>query len=404
VKVCILHQHFKIPRHGGAIRSYYLARALAERGITTVVITAHNGSVHKTENVEGIEVHYLPVAYDNRFGFYRRIRSFFAFVFKAVGYAAHHRDADLCYAISVPLMTGVAALWIQRKYKIPFIFEVGDLWPDAPIQMGFLRNPLLQRISYALERRIYGKATSLVALSPAIRETMASRAPGKVVHLIPNMADTGFFHPEQKKPLLEEKFDVKDKFVVACIGAIGVANGLDYYLACAAECQSAALPIHFLLCGDGAMLDGLMMSAENLHLKNLSFLSFRNRDGVAEIMNVTDAVFICYQPVSILETGSPNKYFDGLAAGKLVVVNFGGWIRTEIEREGCGVYTDAKKSSEFVKAINPFLNGSPLLLQYQRAARSLAEKKYSRPMLSEKFAAIVKSAIAPQRSPATAGD
>ena len=54
-------------------------------------------------------------------------------------------------------------------------------------------------------------------------------------------------------------------------------------------------------------------------------------------MNVTDATFICYKPVPILETGSPNKYFDGLARGKLILVNFGGWIKEEIEAKRCGV-------------------------------------------------------------------
>ena len=58
-------------------------------------------------------------------------------------------------------------------------------------------------------------------------------------------------------------------------------------------------------------------------LKNFSILPFQNREGVKEVMNVTDATFICYKPVPILETGSPNKYFDGLAAGKLILINFG---------------------------------------------------------------------------------
>ena len=76
VKVLILHQHFKIPTIGGAIRSYYLARALVERGVGVVVITGHNEKYYRSENIDGIQVHYLPVPYDNRFGFYRRIFSF----------------------------------------------------------------------------------------------------------------------------------------------------------------------------------------------------------------------------------------------------------------------------------------------------------------------------------------
>ncbi len=76
MKVLILHQHFNTPTAGGALRSYYLAKALTERNIGVVVITGYNGDHYKVENIEGIEIHYLPVSYDNRFGFWKRSKSF----------------------------------------------------------------------------------------------------------------------------------------------------------------------------------------------------------------------------------------------------------------------------------------------------------------------------------------
>ncbi|MEO5600172.1 MAG: glycosyltransferase family 4 protein [Cyclobacteriaceae bacterium] len=389
MKVLILHQHFKVPQRGGAVRSYYLAKALVDQGIQTVVITAHNEALYRKEMIEGIEVHYLPVPYDNRFGFNKRVNSFFKFVVQSVKYAGLHRDVDVCYAISVPLTTGLVAMWLKIRYGIPFIFEVGDLWPDAPIAMEFIRNRFLQRTLYALEAAIYQQALSVVALSSSIKTIVESKVKGKAVHVLPNMADTGFFIPEEKRPSLEEKFNVRGKFVVAYIGAIGVANGLEFYLACADESQKAGLPIHFLLCGDGAMLEVHQNSAKRLELSNLTFLPFRNRDGVREIMNVTDAVFICYQPIKILETGSPNKYFDGLASGKLVIINFGGWIKDEVEQERCGVSIDQRHPKNFVEKIKPFLDDRKLLKQYQQAARRLAEQKYSREMLAKQFCGIV---------------
>lgn len=389
VKVLILHQHFKVPHRGGAVRSYYLAKALVDQGIQTIVITAHNEALYKKEMMEGIEVHYLPVPYDNRFGFYKRVNSFFKFVVQSAKYAGRHRDVDVCYAISVPLTTGLAAMWIKRRYGIPFIFEVGDLWPDAPIAMGFIRNRLLQRTLYAMEKAIYKQASSVVALSSTIKSIVESKVKGKTIHLLPNMADTGFFVPEEKRPSLEEKFNVRGKFVVAYIGAIGVANGLKFYLACAGESQRAGSPIQFLMCGDGAMLEAHENSARKLGLQNLTFLPFRNRDGVKDIMNITDAVFISYQGVKILETGSPNKYFDGLASGKLVIINFGGWIKDEVEKEKCGICIDQQHPGNFVEKIKPFLDDRELLKQYQQAARLLAERKYSREMLSKQFCGIV---------------
>ncbi len=461
MKVLLLHQHFNIPQKGGAIRSYYLAKALVDKGIETVVITAHNEKSYRKENVEGIEVHYLPVAYDNKFGFAARAISFLKFNWGVVKLVRKVDRVDYCYALSVPLTIGLAAIWIKKFYKIPYIFEVGDLWPDAPIQLGFVQNYFFRQFLFSMEKQIYRSAKSIVALSPAIEEAVkkkiaprpffSAESPGsgalaeagneykaqspetetlrgiKIVprpffpaespvsgtlaeagneykaqspetetlrgirslpniHLIPNMADCDFYKPEMKSPALEDKFNVKGKFVISYIGAVGVANGLDYFLECANVSRKAQMPIQFLLCGEGALRERLMANARQLGLQNLTFIDFQNREGVKEVMNVTDAAFICYKNVPILETGSPNKFFDGLAAGKLIIVNFSGWIRKEIEETCCGIYVDPKHPTDFVRKISPFLSDEKQLKYYQEAARQLAEKKYSRKIMSEKFA------------------
>lgn len=385
MKVLFLHQHFKTPYTGGAIRSYYLARALADRGIDTIVITAWNGEQYKIQNIDGIEVHYLPIVYDNRFGFYKRGLSFMWFTYTAVKLAKKFRNIDICYAISVPLTVGIAARKIARWFKIPFIFEVGDLWPEAPIQMGFIKNPLFKKLLYDLEKNIYSSAKAIVALSPAIATEVKKKAAGKTVHLIPNMSDTEFFMPEKKDPILVEKYNVEGKFVVSYIGAIGIANGLEYMIQCAKVCRESGVSVQFILCGDGAILDHLKNESIRLQLGNFSIIPFQTREGVKEILNVTDAAFISYKPVPVLETGSPNKYFDGLAAGKLIIANFGGWIREEIESHKCGVYVDPHNPHDFVNQITPFLKDESLLKKYQEAGRLLAEKKYSRRILSDRF-------------------
>ena len=194
--------------------------------------------------------------------------------------------------------------------------------------------------------------------------------------------------PSQK---LLQKFGVGDKFVVSYIGAIGLANALDYYVECARACQQAGLPIHFLLCGDGALLEYFQRVVKQQQLNNFSIVPFLNRDGVREVMNVTDAAFICYKPLPVLETGSPNKYFDGLAAGKMIIINFGGWIKNEIEGQRCGLYVDPKFPTDFVKKISPFLGDDQKVKQYQHASRQLAEASYARKILGERFVSILKS-------------
>jgi glycosyltransferase involved in cell wall biosynthesis len=199
------------------------------------------------------------------------------------------------------------------------------------------------------------------------------------------MADTDFYNSESKQFTLEQKFNVTGKFVVSYIGTLGLANGLDYFLHCADASGKSKLPIHFILCGEGAEEGRLKKLANTMQLDNISILPFQNREGVKEVMNITDAVFISFKPLPVLETGSPNKYFDGLAAGKLIISNVSGWIKNEIESHQCGLHLTPTQSNKFLEKIKPFTLQPELLLQYQKASRKLGEEMYSRRMISKKF-------------------
>ena len=389
----LLHQHFNTPQEGGALRSYYLAKSLVDRGVSVSVITRANIESCKQEFIDGIDVHYLPIVYFNRFGFFNRIRSYYNFFISAARYAAKIRDADLCYIISTPLTTGLAGIWIKRKHRIPFIFEVGDLWPDAPIQLGYIKNPIVKAILYAIEKKIYQEAHSVVALSPTIQKEIERKVPEKKISTLTNMADVEFFRTEQKRLDLEEQFLVSGNFVVSYIGTLGIANGLDYFIECARACQKARLGVKFIVCGEGGMLNHLKHAASKLELKNVLFVPFQNRDGVKQVMNISDAVFVSYKNVPVLETGSPNKYFDGLAAGKLIIINIGGWIKDEIENEQCGISLHPAHPAEIVTKITPFINEGARLRQFQHRARRLAELKYARGILGDYFFGLVSDAI-----------
>jgi glycosyltransferase involved in cell wall biosynthesis len=393
VKVLILHQHFNTPLKGGPLRSYYLAQALVDFGFKPIVITIHNEERYRTENIKGIEVHYLPIPYENNFSFSKRIASFVRYVIAIIKMSAQFSDVKVCYAISTPLTVGMAAMYLKKRWRIPYLFEVGDLWPDAPIDLGYIKNILLKKALFNLEKKIYRNASAIVALSTSIKEAIEKKTVGKKIHLIPNMADTDYYKPVVKPQHLISKFDVENKFVLSYTGALGTANGLEHFLRCALESQEHNLPIQFLLCGEGAMKSTLMTMSAKMGLQNLSFIPFQNREGVKEILDVSDAVMISYQPLPILETGSPNKYFDGLAAGKMIVINFGGWISRELNEHKCGITIDQKLQAEFPRQIHPYLNDSSLIQVTQNEARKLAEEKYSRRKLSERFVEAVRQVV-----------
>ncbi|MGB5927615.1 MAG: glycosyltransferase, partial [Cyclobacteriaceae bacterium] len=143
LRILYIHQYFRTPEQGSSSRSWYFTRALAEAGHKPVVITAHNEPVYQEHTLKGVEVHYLPVPYDNAFGFLRRIRAFLRFSYKAIRLAGRLPAADLAYILSTPLTTGIIGLYLKRYRDIPYLFDVADLWPRAPVEIGAIRHPFL---------------------------------------------------------------------------------------------------------------------------------------------------------------------------------------------------------------------------------------------------------------------
>ncbi|MBX7126087.1 MAG: glycosyltransferase family 4 protein [Cyclobacteriaceae bacterium] len=378
MKILMIHQHYRTPAMSGAIRSWYIAKAMAARGHHVVVLTG--GTSLQGPPDPGIEVHCLDVPYGNHFSFWRRIQSFTGFLWKALRTAAKHRDAQLAYVISTPLTTGLVGMYLKRRFGIPFYFEVGDLWPEAPIQLGFIRNKWIKHLLYTLERTVYRNAAIVVALSPAIAQYVAQHANRKNIITIPNMSDCAFYMPGPRDAALEAHYGLKDRLVVSYIGALGYANGLEYLLQCAQLAQAQNLEIEFLICGEGAMERELRDSAKKQGLVNIHFTGFLNRDEVAGIMRITDIHFICYRPHPVLETGSPNKLFDGLAAGKVIGLNFGGWIKDLVTQHACGFAANPADPNSFIAAIQPFLDPT-LRQQAGKNARALAEKEFDREIL-----------------------
>ena len=383
--ILYIHQYFKTPGEGGAIRSYHIAGALTARGMRVEMITAHNGPVYEKKVVDGIHVHYLPVPYSNAFSFRRRVYAFLKFAYLAAKLAAQLPAADLCYATSTPLTVGLVALRLKKIRQIPYIFEVRDLWPEAPIQLKIIKSPIMKGLLRKLEKTIYRQARAIIALSPAIETEIRKTVPDHEIHTIPNMADTEFFSNCNKNRKLG------DPFVISYFGAFGKANHLEYLLDIAAECQKASLPVQFVLAGEGA--EKKMLEEKAATMKNVRFLPFQNREGIRSLMKETDACFVSFLNNPILETNSPNKFFDALAAGKPCIVNTRGWLADLVKEWQCGFYADPDKPQAFPELIKPYIHDEKLLKSHGENALRLAEAGFSKTSLTEAVCDIVSNVI-----------
>lgn len=384
MRVFYIHQYFKTPEEGGAIRSWYLSTALVERGVSVEVITTHNKREYQKKQLDGLIVHYLPVYYDNTFGFMRRIVAFIRFVLKAVNLMKKLGKPDLCYATSTPLTVGLAARWAKRNWNVPYYFEVRDLWPEAPIEMGYFRDPLSRAFVRFLEKLVYRGADKIICLSPGIKKHVAELMPDKYLYLVPNMSDTDFFAPSEHR---SSKGD--NSITISYFGAVGPVNHLEYLLDIAAVSLEAKLPIRFNIAGEGSRLQHLKQIVKAKHLDNVFFVGRLDRRGVKELLDNSDVVYISFKNIPVLETNSPNKYFDALAAGKVCVVNTKGWIADMLEQQRAGFYSSPTDPYDFVRKIEPFVRDATLLKSYQKNARLLATERFSRKQLSEDFYHII---------------
>lgn len=371
MKILLVHQYYRTPEEGGAIRSYYIARHLAKLGHNVHVITAYNEKKYTVKEEGNITLHYLPVYYTNHLTFWSRIHAFYRFVRKAIRLIHALQPADFSYIITTPLSTGIIALYAKIRLKIPYAFEVGDLWPDAPVALGILNNTLLKKTAYFLERTTYKNAELLIALSPDIKQAIEAKVPGKNVEVITNMADINFFDFSAKKDELVEKYGVKDRFVIAYAGTVGIANHLEYLLDVADHTQKQN-QLHFIIAGSGANWQKMKAEAAARNIQNITFKDSISKQGVKEILNVADAVYISFKDVPVLASGSPNKLFDGLAAGKLIIINFGGWVKALLDQNQCGFSYPPEKPEIFSDKLLPYIQDENRLRQAQANAHKLA--------------------------------
>ncbi|PSK99253.1 glycosyltransferase family 4 protein [Cecembia rubra] len=378
MRVIYIHQYFLTPGEGGATRSYYLAKGMVDHGIEVEMITAHNRPYYDLKVIHGIKVHYLPVSYDQEFGFFKRLWAFFTFIKIAKKWIKKLSRPDYLYITSTPLTTGLIGLWAKRRFALPFIFEVRDLWPDAPIQVGAIKNPILKKFLYALEKRIYHHALKVIALSPGIADNIRKKCPECEVQIVPNFADTEIFQPKEKSPELMEKYGLQNVLTISYAGAIGRVNAVEEILVLAKMAQENELDFQFIVMGKGSCLPDLLKKAKCLNLNNFKHITFGSKNKVAEILSISDIAFISFDHLPVLKTNSPNKFFDGLAAGKAIMVNHKGWVYHLVKTYNLGFYFNPKKPVEALNKLE-FLSKNPnQLKEMQQNSRNLSEKYFTK--------------------------
>lgn len=396
--VLLIHQAFVSLEEPGGTRHYEMAHFLAERGHTVTVIASTvsylTGTVNETtrgiqqggpgERITIIRTYTYSAIHRS---FVHRIFSFFSFMISSFIAGLRVKDVDLVWGTSPPIFQAITAWALARLKRVPFLFEVRDLWPAFAIEVGVLRNPILIRASLWLERFLYLHADTVVVNSPGFIEHVKERG-AQQVKLVPNGSDPLMFDPQDRGEGFRHEFGLQGKYVALYAGAHGMSNDLGILLEAAEQLQEYP-DIAIVLLGDGKEKPALQEQMAKLGLNNVTFLPPVPKTRVPEAFAAADACIAILKPIPLYATVYPNKVFDYMAAGRPVILAIDGVIRDIVEEADAGLFVTPGNPAALAEAIRTLAENPERGDKMGRNGRKLVEAQFDRAILAEKLTNLI---------------
>ena len=407
--ILYLHQYFATRKGMTGTRSYEFARRLVGKGHRVTMMTSGlanqefpvpKGKQYAEFETEGIGVVAIAAAYNNPqvgtgMNGMQRMFKFYQFAWSACRIGKSLPAPDVVFATHTPLTIGLAGLTLGKHFKVPFVFEVRDLWPEALVNVGALKNPPAIWWLERMAKKIYTGANHIVALSPGMKEGIVrAGVPAGKVTVIPNASDLDLFGPDIDGTAERKRLGLGDRFAAIYFGAMGLANGLEYVIEAARILADRGNNnIAFVLHGSGGKRAELEKMASEYELTNVIFSNLvPDKEQVARIVAGCDVCMTVYRAAKE-HTWSPNKMFDALAAGKPVLINVPGWLGDTIEKNNCGKYLDANRPQMLADALEELAADPELCRQMGKNARELAEREFDRIKLANRIENVLIEAV-----------
>jgi glycosyltransferase involved in cell wall biosynthesis len=400
--ILLIHQAFADLDEPGGTRHYELARCLARRGHKETIIASPvsylTGASHRLPSAsekrerepEGVRVIRVYTYQALHKSFIHRIFSFFTFMTSSFFAGLGVKNVDLVWGTSPPIFQGGTAWLLARLKRVPFLFEVRDLWPTFAIAVGVLKNQTLIKMSLWLEHFLYGHADQVVVNSPGYVAHVSGLG-ARRVELVPNGADPQMFNPADQGASFRSANRLAGKFVVLYAGAHGMSNDLGVALEAAKLLRDtpATGDVVVAFLGDGKEKPDLQKQAAEMGLTNVLFLPPIPKAEVAAALAGADACLAILKPIEAYKTTYPNKVFDYMAAGRPVVLAIDGVIRQVVEAAHCGVFAQPGDPVALAHVIQRLAADKPASRQMGLAGRKYLEQNFNRSAMAEKLAGIM---------------
>ncbi|ANM29262.1 glycosyl transferase family 1 [Acidobacteria bacterium Mor1] len=401
MRVVYLHQYFNTPKEEGGTRSYELARRLVERGHQVHMITSRRDAEAKRggweqSDIDGIDVHRITVPYNNKMGAAGRIRAFLRFSVLA-GLKAMSFDADVVFATSTPLTIVIPGLFASKRRRKPMVFEVRDLWPEIPIAVGALKNPLMIAAARRLEKIAYNNSFAVVALSPGMAEGVAAVGyPQERIFTIPNGCDRELFHvPAERGAAFRQAHPwLGDRPLVLYAGTVGHVNGLDYMVQLAEHVGPIDPEVRFLVVGTGKEEARIRRLAEERGVLDKSFfmLPAVSKTEMPDLLSAATLSTSFVIDIPEMRHNSANKFFDSIAAGRPVAINHEGWLADLIRRRELGLVMPAGAPDRAAAGLVDLLRDAPRLEKMSRAGVEASKTLFDRDRLGAQLERVLRAA------------
>jgi lipopolysaccharide/colanic/teichoic acid biosynthesis glycosyltransferase/glycosyltransferase involved in cell wall biosynthesis len=398
MNILLIHQNFAGKNEAGGTRHWEIGEYLAASGDHLTVITSpvsyltgekSADSRTSPEQEPPIDVRNVRVFASLHRSFVTRIVNFLSFTVASFAKAVRIRGIDVVWATSPPLPQVLGSWAVARVRRVPWVFEVRDLWPSFAIEAGVLRNPVLIWLSGRLERFLYRASDRIVVNSPGFIPYFEDLGvPAGKVTLVANGSDVRAFDPDDRGAEVRKQLRLEDRFIVCYAGAFGQANDLGTVLRAAGHLRTES-GIVFLLVGDGKERAHLAAEAQRLGLSNVYFVEAKPKSEIPSYLAAADVCLAILADLPMFTTTYPNKVFDYMAAGRPTILAINGVIRDAVESASAGTYVRPEDDRALAKAVRMYWDDRQLLREHGQSARAAVVQKFSRDAQATAFRTVL---------------
>jgi glycosyltransferase involved in cell wall biosynthesis len=394
VTIAVFLQHYHTPDCPTAARPYALVERLGREHDVTVVTTKTWEDKRQAERFPwtppGVDLVRFDVPYNNSMSAPQRLASFLKYAARAIRHGLQMPRPDLIIGSSTPLTAAAAAGTVARLRGIPWIFEVRDLWPAFPIQMGAVPDFGLHGLLRWGEAALYRSATQVVALSTDMEQHVRVRAPDASVTTIEYGTDPALVDDlgAEKRTEIEDRFDLDRRFLVLYAGSFGRANAIPTLIDAAQHLTTHRSDVLVAFAGDGYHAP-IVQRAARTHEAIRRLPPLPSPDTLA-LFACADLSLVSFIDRPVLAANSPGKFFDSLATGTPVVVTNPGWTKRFVEQHGCGWFVPPESPTALADRLQALFESPDILAAAGRNAQAAAHPRFDRAALLDQYAALVR--------------